>query len=120
MSGVTITSTGYGATLGAKVLAKAAATRAGLTELASTHAQRGEGDMKENASWIDRTSNARQGLTGRAEGLTITLMHTMDYGKYLENGTSRMRAYPIVQPTGREVATAYTADAAAFVKAIWG
>jgi hypothetical protein len=43
---------------------------------------------KANAPWTDRTTNARQGLTGiaipAATGVVIYLFHTMYYGIFLE------------------------------------
>lgn len=43
---------------------------------------------KANASWTDRTGQARQGLTGlsqaSADMVTIYLYHTADHGKWLE------------------------------------
>lgn len=50
-----------------------------------------EGKAKENANWKDRTSNARQGLTGGSEGggsnYSIYLAHGVDYGEVLEEGS---------------------------------
>lgn len=43
---------------------------------------------KKNARWTDRTSNARQGLSGdvlkTATGVILVLSHGVDYGKWLE------------------------------------
>lgn len=43
---------------------------------------------KQNATWTDRTTNARQGLTGLARktatGVIIYLLHKMGYGIWLE------------------------------------
>lgn len=63
-----------------------------------------EAHMKHNASWHDRTSNARNGLAARAARLgknlfAIILSHAVDYGIYLERGTRYMRARPIINPT---------------------
>lgn len=62
--------------------------RAGLLELGQIMASRIESAAKTAAIWIDRTSNARQGLKGLAvmEGakLVIYLFHSMSYGKWLE------------------------------------
>lgn len=105
--------------IGKTIVARAAQARPALTELAAFHASRGEASMKSGASWIDRTGNARQGLFGVAEGLTITLGHTMSYGVYLEGGTSRMRAYPIVRPVAQQTATEYFADALELVQGLF-
>lgn len=79
------------------------AMQAGTVALATSHASSGETTMRDNASWTDRTGNARQGLFGESEatatGARITLGHSMEYGPFLELGTSRAAAYPIVQPT---------------------
>ena len=63
-----------------------------------------EEHMKHHAPWTDRTTNARNGLAARAAKLAgdmwgIILRHSVDYGVYLENGTSNMRARPIIMPT---------------------
>lgn len=76
--------------------------------------------MKANASWTDRTSNARQGLFGEAEGTTITLGGTEDYQGFLEKGTSKMAPYPIIMPTAETTAAEYFADALKFTKGILG
>ena len=56
--------------------------------LAQVFAQKIATYAKANAGWTDRTSNARQGLTGTAiasaTGVVIYLFHTMFYGIYLE------------------------------------
>lgn len=47
-----------------------------------------EFEMKRNAPWVDRTGDARRGLTARASNddgiITMTLSHTVDYGFWLE------------------------------------
>jgi hypothetical protein len=59
--------------------------------------------MQSNAPWNDRTGAARAGLqstvgiTGKGS-VTLTARHTVPYGGYLETGTSRMAAYPIIRP----------------------
>jgi HK97 gp10 family phage protein len=63
--------------------------------------------MKHNAPWTDRTTNARNGLFAKAyktantiaaSNFGIILGHSVDYGIYLEEGTSKMKARPIVRP----------------------
>lgn len=59
-----------------------------------------ETDAKNNASWTDRTGNARQGLNGFAEDVSATvveiyLAHKMDYGVWLE----LKKRYAIILPT---------------------
>lgn len=62
--------------------------RGALLEAGEIIAGRVETYAKKSAIWVDRTSNARQGLTGKAvmEGtkLIVYLFHTMTYGKWLE------------------------------------
>jgi hypothetical protein len=59
--------------------------------------------MKSNAPWQDRTGDAREGLdstvgiTGKGS-VTLSAFHTVPYGGFLETGTSRMSAYPILGP----------------------
>lgn len=68
-----------------------------------TAAAKLEGKAKANRPWTDRTSRARQGLTGSsemtAEGLTVILAHTVDYGVWLE--LAHEKKYAIVEPTVR-------------------
>lgn len=61
-----------------------------------------EAYAKENASWVDRTGNARAGLTGFVQDLSETvvaiyLAHRMDYGLYLE--LAHQARYAIIMPT---------------------
>lgn len=56
----------------------------------------------ENASWTDRTGNARQGLQGFVEDVSRTIVdiyisHRVDYGVYLE--TLHAGRYAILWPT---------------------
>lgn len=58
--------------------------------------------MKANAPWQNRTGNARAGLSSNANvsgsAVSLTAYHTVPYGGFLETGTSRMSAYPIIGP----------------------
>lgn len=69
--------------------------------------------MKSNASWVDRTGNARQGLRSEVLPRTaaevvglieLNMFHSVTYGVYLEgylpDGTPMMRpsAYKIIEP----------------------
>ena len=61
-----------------------------------------EAAAKENASWTDRTGNARQGLEGLVEDISETMValilkHKMDYGVFLE--LSHQGRYAIIMPT---------------------
>jgi hypothetical protein len=57
-------------------------------DLAQFFAARIEAHAKQSAKWVDRTGNARQGLTARAfrtaTAVTIILWHSMWYGIFLE------------------------------------
>lgn len=79
----------------------AAAIDSALWELAEVWSPIIEEYMKINAPWIDRTSNARQGLNvrPRREGhvIHIDLAHTMEYGIYLE--LANAGSYAIINPT---------------------
>jgi hypothetical protein len=64
---------------------------------------RTEALARSNAPWNDQTGAARQGLRVQvqksAAGASLTLIHSVFYGIYLELGTSRMGARPVIQPT---------------------
>lgn len=74
-----------------------------IGSVCDTHAQVMQSEAQANAPWQDRTGDARRGIKGTsqktADGGIITLAHTVPYGPYLENGTSRMAARPIIMPT---------------------
>lgn len=59
--------------------------------------------MRSNAPWTNRTGNARAGLQSNARvtgsgRVTLSAYHTVPYGGFLETGTSKMSAYPILRP----------------------
>jgi len=59
--------------------------------------------MQANAPWNDRTGDARAGLSSNVRqsgkgGVTVSAFHTVPYGGFLETGTSKMSAYPIIGP----------------------
>lgn len=62
-----------------------------------------ESYAKMNRPWRDRTSRARQGLTGYVKktekGYRIVIAHTVDYGLWLE--MAREKRYAILEPTIR-------------------
>lgn len=90
--------------------------RAALMVLAQYHAARAEANMKERAGWTDRTSYARSSLFGRAEDLSIFLGTTnSDYGQYLEFGTYKMPAFPVIRPQTEETSQEYYRDACTLV-----
>lgn len=106
----------------ARTLAQRTAGMAGALEAnAAAHASRGESAMKAGAPWTDRTGYARASLTGRAEGTDVVLGTTnTEYGVYLELGTSKMAARPIIEPTAREIAPTYFTTSAAIVRRLLG
>lgn len=62
--------------------------------------------MKSNAPWEDRTYNARSMLHANIKHVgpnrtNVQLTHGVFYGKYLEVGTRRMAARPILAPALR-------------------
>lgn len=68
------------------------------------HEGRAEAHMKQKAPWRDRTTNARNGLFAKAAKVgkatfALILAHSVTYGIYLERGTRKMRARPIIIPT---------------------
>lgn len=105
----------------ARVLAQRTAAMDGaLNANAQTHASRGESVMKGGAPWNDQTGAARAGLFGRAEGTDITLGGSVHYQIYLELGTSKMAARPIIVPTANEIAPAYFRSSADIVMRMLG
>lgn len=80
---------------------------AGMVALMQNLAGHAEGDLKTNALWTDRTSNARNGLhTGVEVGndeIRLFLSHGMDYGVFLE--LAHGGNYAIVRPTADQYKT---------------
>lgn len=75
--------------IGQEIHRRREAIRMGVLAIAESFALLVQGYAQENAAWIDRTTNARQGLTGKAipqgdSAVLVVLFHTMDYGKWLE------------------------------------
>ena len=64
---------------------------AGMSSLCNTIAKDLEGKAKTSAKWTDRTSHARQTLTGDSTGsgsnYNINLNYGVDYGEILEEGS---------------------------------
>jgi arginase family enzyme len=75
--------------------------RAAVIALAQNWAAQLEGQAKDAAPWKDRTSNARNGLLGKAivhpSKVVITLGHSIEYGIFLE--LARQGKYAILKPT---------------------
>lgn len=76
---------------------------AALLMYGQTAAKGLESKAKQNRPWTDRTSRARQGLTGSigktGDNIRIVLAHTVDYGLWLE--LAHEKKYAIVEPTVR-------------------
>ena len=76
---------------------------AALRMYGETAAKNLESQAKHNRPWTDRTSRARQGLTGSSDvennSLVIVLAHTVDYGVWLE--LAHEKNWAIVEPTVR-------------------
>lgn len=80
----------------------AQAIRRGVRAIALRYAPEIEAYMKANASWTDRTGNARQSLTVEVEDaagdmVEIILAHGVEYGIWLE--LAHGGAYQIIAPT---------------------
>jgi hypothetical protein len=74
--------------------------RAGILGIAQRRAPEIQNWMRDNASWTDRTGNARQALHTAVEAMTneivIYLAHGVTYGVYLELRNSGR--YAIITP----------------------
>lgn len=90
----------------------AGAERKALNYLAKTtqyYALMGERNMKKSARWTDRSTNARNGLTGDYiahlspggnSEFQIDLFYTVEYGIYLEyRNFSKKGRLAVIQPT---------------------
>lgn len=63
-----------------------------------------EAYAKSNRPWNDRTTDARNKLSASAQmtaahNVSVVIRHGVPYGGFLETGTSKMKAYPILGPT---------------------
>lgn len=88
-------------------------------KICESMADTGQAMMRIEAPWTDRTGNARAGLVGvaRREGksrFVIYLVHTVEYGIYLELG--RSGRYAIVYPVLVRLAPQVMAEIRAFLK----
>ncbi len=96
--------------------------RSGLATLGQRWAGQLAAEARRNAPWADRTGAARAGLTGASEttgdGVDIALAHTVEYGIYLELGTSKMAPRPVVVPTLEAAYAAVMADARALLRSL--
>jgi hypothetical protein len=73
-----------------------------IGELANFFASKMEADAKASAPWNDQTGAARQGLRGfavvEATRVVMYLVHSVEYGLYLELGTRNMAPRPVIMP----------------------
>lgn len=96
-----------------------------LSRITTYHALRAETYAKLNASWTDRSGNARSKLTGEADNRgaaqghwEILLYHQMPYGIWLEIRWAGK--YAIIQPTIRVEAPQYWQSAAEVMETMFG
>lgn len=79
---------------------------------------------KQNAKWNDRTTNARSGIgsevVGTGDTIEIVVFHAMEYGKYLELGTSRMPKLGVMTDEIHVTAAQVTQDAQKIVRGLFG
>lgn len=79
---------------------------------------------KSNAKWNDRTTNARAGIGsevfGTGETIEIVVYHVVDYGPYLELGTSKMPKLGVMADEAQITAAQVTADAQKIVRGLFG
>lgn len=72
----------------------------GVLQIANLYAPEVASWMKQNASWQDRTGNARQSLDSEVieltEAIVLAFGHGVDYGRFLENANAGR--YAIVGP----------------------
>jgi hypothetical protein len=110
--------------IGDEIVRRAQRVAPAVAAVGQSHAARAEAAMKAGAPWNDQTGNARQGLFGRVEvtgtQVVIYLGHTMHYGVYLELGTSRMAARPIVIPVMGQTYPEFVQDAVRVIRGLFG
>ena len=87
--------------------------RAAVRAVALRYAAEGEGYMKANAPWQDRTGVARQSLWGAVEEgpsyIKVGYGHGVEYGIYLELRSGKGRR-PILEPTRDRMAPLFFED----------
>lgn len=71
--------------------------QASIKLICDTVAKKMESWAKDNAIWVNRTTNARQGLSGEAiwkdsDTIWICVAHSVDYGVWLELANERRYA----------------------------
>lgn len=87
--------------------------RAAIGLFADTAAKKMEAEAKQNAAWIDRTSNARNSIRGefgwKGKRAVITLSGNTNYFPYLELAHEKKYAIlvPTIQRNAPEILKAY-------------
>lgn len=81
------------------VMAKIQRTKTATAMLLFTKAERFTNTAQREATWKDRTGDAREGLKAAAISISdsawqIVLSHSVEYGKYLEEGTPPHKIHP--------------------------
>lgn len=87
--------------------------RAAIGLFGDTSAKKMEAEAKQNAPWVDRTSNARNSIQGnfgwKGKHAVITLSGNMEYSVYLELANEKKYAIlvPTIERNAPEVIKAY-------------
>lgn len=87
--------------------------RAAVGLFADTAAKKMEGEAKNNAKWIDRTSNARNSIRGefgwKGKNAVISLSGNMNYSVFLELANEKKYSilFPTIKRNAPEVLKAY-------------
>ncbi len=110
--------------IAANIRARRERAGSALLALCQSHGGRLETRVKNGSRWNDRTGNARQGIGNQVQAsgdvIEIVIYHTMEYGKYLETGTSRMAKLGVMDHEIQVTAAEVTTDAAKVVKGLFG
>ena len=95
-----------------------------VLDIGSNGASRWATQAKTVRPWTDRTGAARSGLTGEAQregnNTVVYCYHTVEYGPYLEVGTSKMAPMPSIVPAFNVVGPQIVQDAKTVVQRIMG
>lgn len=99
--------------------------RAAMNQLADKMAKSAVSWMKANHPWENRSGNAEHMLHANVihysrDRTDVRLTHGVFYGKYLEEGTRKMRAYPIIEPAVERFGRTVNASMATIMRAQFG